>query len=93
MVSEGDRRHARIHEQNIRVAASAQRHQFDDKTGIPFRCECDDDRCRELVIVPLGTFERTLRDRLIVVAPGHEVEGSVVVSQRAGYEVLRVAKG
>lgn len=93
MVSGGDRRFERIHLQNIRIAASARRHHFDDRIGIPFLCECDDDLCREFVVVPLAAFERTLRDRLTIVSTGHKVEGSAPVSQREGYEVVRVSNG
>jgi hypothetical protein len=85
------RRHQRIRIQNVRIAASAQRHHFDGATGIPFLCECDDELCHEFVVLPLRTFERALRDRDVLVADGHDVDGAEHAAAAVGYTLLRLA--
>ena len=68
----------RIHAQrwasNERIAASARAHRFGATTAVPFICECSDDRCSELIRLPLGEFStaRTLGRYLVV--PGHAVD-------------------
>jgi hypothetical protein len=93
MASEGSKRHERIHLQNIRISAGARRHHFDEKIGIPFLCECDEEQCHEFVVVPLRRFEGALRDRLTVIAAGHAVAGSVQVSSGDGFQLVRIANG
>jgi hypothetical protein len=78
-------RHERIHFQNVRIAAAARRHHFDDRIGIPFLCECDDEDCHEFVVLPLRDYEGTLTARLVVVAEGHPVTGATLGEPRDGY--------
>ena len=75
----------------MRIAASAQRHHFDSATGIPFLCECDDELCHEFVVLPLRTFERALRDRDVIVAEGHDVDGAEHAAPADGYTLLHLA--
>lgn len=55
----------------------------------PFLCECPDEQCRELVLLPLAEFRRLLaRDVTFVVAPGHATEHETVLEARDGYDVI-----
>jgi hypothetical protein len=84
-------RHQRIRIQNVRIAASAVRHHFDSATGIPFLCECDDELCHEFVVLPLLAFDRVRRDRDVLVADGHDVDGTERAAPADGYTLLRFA--
>jgi len=86
------RRHQRIRIQNVRIAASAQRHHFDTATGIPFLCECDDELCHDFVVLPLRTFERALRDGDVLVADGHGVDGAERAAPADGYTLVHLAQ-
>jgi hypothetical protein len=85
------RRHERIRFENVGIAASAQRHHFDRTTGIPFLCECDNELCHEFVVVSLRAFDLALRDRAILVAEGHEVDGAAHAAPADGYTLVRLA--
>ena len=83
------RRHERIHLQNIRISVSARRHHFDERIGVPFLCECDDEQCHEFVIVRLAEFDKVAKNRLIVVAPSHLIAGGMHAGRGDGYELYR----
>jgi hypothetical protein len=84
-------RHEQIRLQNVRIAASARRHHFDGTTGVPFLCECDDELCHEFVVVTLRAMEHALRNRYVVVAEAHSVEGGQPAGGAEGYALVRVA--
>lgn len=84
------RRHARIHLQNVRISVGARRHHFDERIGIPFLCECDDEQCHEFVIVRLGEFDKLSRRDYVLVTPGHVVEGGLHAGSGEGYELFKV---
>ena len=83
------RRHERIHLQNVRISVGARRHHFDERIGLPFLCECDDEECREFVIVQIHAFDRASKDKLILVAPLHKVAGGIHMGNGDGYELYR----
>lgn len=83
------RRHQRIHLQNVRISIGARRHHFDERVGIPFLCECDDEHCHEFVIVPLAEFNKALKQHLVLVAIGHPVEDATHEGVGNGYELYR----
>ena len=82
------RRHQRIHLQNVRISVGARRHHFDERIGIPFLCECDDEHCHEFVIVPLARFDTASMQELVLVALRHHVDGERVETGN-GYELYR----
>ena len=82
-------RHQRIHLQNVRISVGARRHHFDERIGVPFLCECDDEQCHEFVIVPLGEFAKASKQQLVLVAIGHPVDGGAYVGVGNGYELYR----
>lgn len=82
-------RHQRIHLQNVRISVGARRHHFDDRIGVPFLCECDNEDCHEFVIVPLSAFDKVSKQRFVLVAPGHPVDGGEYVGNGNGYELYR----
>lgn len=84
-------RHRRIHLQNLRISVGARRHHFDERIGIPFLCECDNEHCREFVVVTLPAFDRVLKEQLVLLASGHAVEGGTHVEGGDGYEIYQVA--
>jgi hypothetical protein len=71
MTQHVSRRREQIRLQNMRIAVAARRHHFDNRVGVPFLCECDDDCCREFVVATLPDFERMRRDRLVLAAAEH----------------------
>lgn len=82
------RRHQRIHLQNLRISVGARRHHFDERIGVPFLCECDDEHCHEFVIVPLACFDKASKQELVLVALRHRVDGERV-DVGNGYELYR----
>jgi len=68
----------------------ARRHHFDERIGIPFLCECDDEECREFVIVRLPAFDKHTKDHLVLVAFEHTVVGGVHAGNGEGYELYKV---
>lgn len=59
--------------QNARIAAAARAHHFDDRSPVPFVCECDDADCREFVTLTLPEYGVHRGRGLFLVAPGHAV--------------------
>ena len=55
---------------------------------VPFLCECEDERCTEILLVPLGVYveTRSHADRFII-APGHETRGEPV-DRGDGFELV-----
>ena len=84
------RRYERIHLQNVRIAIGARRHHFDERIGVPFLCECDDEECHEFVIVRLPEFDRVAKNSFVVVATDHTVEGGTHAGRGDGYELYRL---
>ena len=83
-------RHERIHLQNVRISVGARRHHFDERIGVPFLCECDDENCHEFVIVRLPEFDRVSRSRFVLVATGHTIAHGILAGGGDGYELYRV---
>lgn len=83
-------RHERVRLQNARIAVGARRHHFDERIGVPFLCECDDEECREFVIVRLPEFNLHSKNLLVLVATQHHVTHGVHVAHADGYELYRV---
>ncbi|HET7568520.1 MAG TPA: hypothetical protein VFJ91_11040 [Gaiellaceae bacterium] len=71
----------RIREATDRLQAPMERY--------PFVCECADTRCREVVLLSLGEYER-VRDEAthFIVVPGHEGDAEVALDD-TGYAVVR----
>jgi hypothetical protein len=84
------RRHERIHLQNVRISVGARRHHFDERIGIPFLCECDDENCHEFVVLPLGDFGKHSKSHFVLVATGHTVEHGIHMGEGDGYELYKV---
>ncbi|HEV2591020.1 MAG TPA: hypothetical protein VGU02_03915 [Gaiellaceae bacterium] len=82
-------RHQRIHLQNVRIAVGARRHHFDERIGVPFLCECDDDDCHEFVIVRLPEFDTASKNHYVMVAIAHPVAGGQRAGGDDGYELYR----
>ncbi len=57
---------------NERIVEQATRLHFVSR--IPLLCECDDDHCREFVLLPRGRYEALRDDATYLTAPGHTVE-------------------
>jgi hypothetical protein len=86
------RRHERIHLQNVRIAVGARRHHFDERIGIPFLCECDDENCHEFVVLPLGAFDKHSNNDVVLVAAGHTLEHGIHMGAEGdGYELYKPA--
>ena len=84
------RRHERIHLQNVRISVGARRHHFDERIGVPFLCECDDENCHEFVIVRLPEFDRVSKSRFVLVAAGHTVARGALAGGGDDYELYRM---
>lgn len=84
------RRHERVRLQNVRISVGARRHHFDERIGIPFLCECDDEDCHEFVIVRLPEFDKHAKNKLVLVATGHALASGVHVGHGDGYELYKV---
>lgn len=54
---------------NDRIASRAEALHFISR--VPLLCECDDPRCRELVLVSLDDFRRVRRTGDAVITPDH----------------------
>jgi hypothetical protein len=81
------RRHERVRLQNLRIAVGARRHHFDERVGIPFLCECDDEDCREFVIVRLPEFDKHTKNHLLLVAASHTIVDARHVGDGDSYEL------
>ena len=81
---------ATFRDANERISATALAAEMD--APIPFLCECADERCTEIVRLPLTEYERVRRDSTwFINAPGHDGSGGPhvrVVSQRDGYAIV-----
>lgn len=55
---------------------------------VPFLCECEDERCTEILLVPLGVYveTRSHADRFIIAA-GHESRAEPV-DRGDGFEIV-----
>lgn len=55
---------------------------------VPLLCECEEEACTEILLVPLGLYSevRSHEDRFIVAA-GHPTRGDVV-DRRDGFEIV-----
>lgn len=55
---------------------------------VPFPCECEDERCTEILLVPLGVYVETRSHAaLFLVAEGHETRGEPV-DRGDGFEIV-----
>jgi hypothetical protein len=76
--ADGRRRCELIRASNRRVAESARSFRFDDRTPVPFLCECDDSHCQEFVLLTLADHDRIRAERrLYALAVGHRLDGSI----------------
>lgn len=67
---------------NERIAGAALLHRFGADAPVPFLCECSDERCVELIRMPLSAY-RTARDGgHYLTAAGHQVAGATLVRIR-----------
>ncbi|MGZ4291479.1 MAG: hypothetical protein ACXVQQ_02675 [Gaiellaceae bacterium] len=67
---------------NARIAAAATAHRFEETAPVPFLCECSDERCTEILRMPLGLYRRARDGGDYLVAPGHQVEAARIVRVR-----------
>jgi hypothetical protein len=67
-------------------------HEHDVHEGVPFLCECADERCTEIVRLSLAEYEKVRADPThFVNAPGHHLpfaDAVRVIAQRDGYNVV-----
>ena len=73
---------------NDRIAEQAERLQFVSR--VPMLCECGARDCRTIVLIDLDDYHEIRRDPdSFLTAPGHDVEGSEVQTERPDYAVRR----
>lgn len=80
--------HTRRWASNERIAASARAHRFAEATAVPFICECSDDRCAELIRLPLGEFVSARMLGRYMVFPGHAVEATLPLHAAQAYWIV-----
>jgi hypothetical protein len=84
------RNDAIFREANEQIERAAHEHEVHD--GVPFLCECADERCTEIVRLSLAEYEAVRADPThFVNAPGHHVPFSHavrVIAQRDGYVIV-----
>ena len=76
---------------NIRIAYTARQHRFDPLVAVPFLCECDDDRCNELVRLTLTDYAVARDGCDYLAAPGHQIDGASIVRVKDGVWLYRTA--
>ena len=67
---------------NARIASSAAANHFDEDLPVPFLCECSDERCTEILRMPLRLYSVARAGGDFLVAPGHQVETARIVRVR-----------
>jgi hypothetical protein len=73
---------------NEQIEDSAQRMQF-PALPIPFICECEDERCTQIVRLTIAEYEHVRRDgKHFFVCPGHESEPDRVVAEADAYTTV-----
>ena len=56
---------------------------------IPFICECEDERCTQIIRLTLAEYEQVRRDATrFVVSPGHQSEPDRVVAELERYTTI-----
>lgn len=68
-------RHMRIRVANADIAGSARLHAWDERTPVPFLCECDNEECQDHVRLTLEQYEALQGQRRFLTAPGHDDRG------------------
>jgi hypothetical protein len=73
---------------NDRIAEQAERLQFVSR--VPMLCECGARDCRTIVLIELDEYYEVRRDPdSFLTAPGHDIEGAELETERPNYAVRR----
>ena len=67
---------------NERIACAAVAHRFGELAPVPFLCECSDDRCDEILRMPLPLYRAVREQGDHLTAPGHQVDAETIVRVR-----------
>ena len=76
---------------NVRIAYTARQHRFDPQIAVPFLCECDEERCNELVRLKLAEYAVIRQGCDYITAPGHQIHGASIVRVKDGLWLYRSA--
>ncbi len=77
---------------NDRIAYRAGRLQFVSR--VPMLCECSARDCRTIVLIDLDDYHEIRRDPdNFLTAPGHDIEGAELTTERADYAIRRAGRG
>jgi hypothetical protein len=77
---------------NERIAEKAAQLRFISR--VPMLCECSAVGCRTVVMIGLGDYRKMRRDpHAVLVATGHEVEGTELREETSTYTIRRVDRG
>ena len=77
---------------NDRIADQAERLQFVSR--VPMLCECSARDCRTIVLIDLDDYQEIRRDPdNFLTAPGHDVEGAELQTERPDYAIRRASRG
>jgi hypothetical protein len=72
---------------NEEIGQKAVELQIDDR--VPFLCECADERCREILLLPLEKFAAVRQGEVrFVIAPGHDSGPDEVVERTDTFHVV-----
>lgn len=56
---------------------------------VPFICECEDERCTQIVRLTLAEYEQVRRDAIrFAVSPGHQSEPDRIVAELERYTTI-----
>jgi hypothetical protein len=81
------RNEAVFREANEKIRAVRETVEFDGKT--PFLCECEDPRCRTILLLSLEEYEYLRAEPTrFAIAAGHPTTLAQVVDSRDGYDVV-----
>jgi hypothetical protein len=73
---------------NEDLAAKAESLAFGDQQT-PYLCECEDERCTEVVMLGRSEYEDVRgHPRQFVVVPGHDASGDDVIAERGRFHVV-----
>ena len=76
---------------NDRIAEQAERLQFVSR--VPMLCECGARDCRTIVLINLDEYHEIRCDPdNFLTAPGHEVEGAELQTERPDYAIRRASR-
>lgn len=75
---------------NERIADTARKHHFDHLVAVPFICECDEERCEQLVRLTLVEYARVRDACDHLTAPGHQIDAARIIRVKDGVWLHRL---